>query len=374
MEKSNADLIIQTNANLKVQLLSISSQIEASLAQRKKKSLNVEKTENNDYDIGKTISFLSQVDGMKKAINEIKHELENNHNYKEIERNENKLKEEKEILYKLKKEYDTLMKINKNQEKSLREVENKHNAKTELVSMSEKLKNLKDEYKILKDYNVVYGNKIKKQDETIIELNDRCNLIKENIDNKKRKANQNDNIDLDEEIKKYEEQAKENEKIAQQEERNYINAINKQNETLLRLEEENNIINIQIRHKEQETKINEFKLKELMKITSGENKPKKKKKVVNSSYSVDRNYKPTSKLNKNEKMKPFIIKKFGTRNVMTPNAKRYNMNISNNYYRESTQKNIAQKKSDVMDEIEQLSKISFNNLYRKGYSDCIKRR
>ena len=36
MEKTNEDLIIQTNANLKVQLLSVSSQIEASLAQRKK--------------------------------------------------------------------------------------------------------------------------------------------------------------------------------------------------------------------------------------------------------------------------------------------------------------------------------------------------
>ena len=71
MEKTNEDLIIQTNANLKVQLLSVSSQIEASLAQRKKKSINVEKNEANDYDIGKTISFLSQVDGMKKAINEM---------------------------------------------------------------------------------------------------------------------------------------------------------------------------------------------------------------------------------------------------------------------------------------------------------------
>ena len=48
MEKTNEDLIIQTNANLKVQLLSVSSQIEASLAQRKKNSINVEKNEANE--------------------------------------------------------------------------------------------------------------------------------------------------------------------------------------------------------------------------------------------------------------------------------------------------------------------------------------
>ena len=73
-------------------------------------------------------------------------------------------------------------------------------------------------------------------------------------------------------------------------------------------------------------------------------------------------------------MKPFIIKQFGTRNVMTPNAKRYNKNITNNYYKENTQKNIAQKKSDVMDEIEQLSKFIIMLMYRKGYSNCFERR
>lgn len=390
-DEFNNKLVLQNNANLKLQLLSISSQIEQSISHRKSRPSAPQITKQEKFDITKTLSWLTQIENMKKMINETKHEIESNHNYLEIAKNENLLKEEKGKLLELKKEFDTLSKIKREQDKSLKEVENKYHAKTELVSLTEKLKNLREEYKILKDYNIVYGNKIKKQEEDIITLNDRCNLIKENIEDKKRKnGNSNDIANIEEEIQKLSKEANENQKILEQEEKNYINAINRQNDNLIRLEEENSIISIQIKHKEQETKINEFKLKELIKISSAQNNnlpnvnsrynngksTKKNIRIVsksNKNYDIGYNYGndrnninsfsrknigKSNQVNRSERIRPFVIRKFGDknnykRNVLTPNSKRCNITLEENNIKE---KNVQQKKSEVMDEIEKLSK------------------
>lgn len=388
-EINNNNIVLQNNANLKMQLLSISSQIEQSINHRKSRPSAPQINQQEKFDISKTLSWLTQIENMKKMINETKHEIESNHNYLETAKNENLLKEEKGKLLELKKEFDTLSKIKREQDKSLKEVENKYHAKTELVSLTEKLKNLKEEYKILKDYNIVYGNKIKKQEEDIITLNDRCHLIKENIEDKKRKnANSNDISNIEEEIQRLSKQSNENQIILEQEEKNYITAINKQNDNLIRLEEENNIISVQIKHKEQETKINEFKLKELIKISSAQNntnvnsrynsgksakknsrRVSKSNKNYDISYSIGNNKKninsfarkniiKNNHINKSERIRPFVIRKFGdrniyNRNVLTPNSKRYNINLEENNIKD---KNIQKKKSEVMDEIEKLSK------------------
>ena len=93
-EINNNNLVLQNNANLKMQLLSISSQIEQSINHRKSRPSAPQITQQEKFDITKTLSRLTQIENMKKMINETKHETESNHNYLEIAKNENLLKEE----------------------------------------------------------------------------------------------------------------------------------------------------------------------------------------------------------------------------------------------------------------------------------------
>ena len=260
--------IIQTNKKLKNQLEEISKQIEEAIEKHKMNKDQPKIYDNNvdKEDVTKANEFQNQIGKYKNKIDDMNNQLQNNNLYVKAVKDEDEIKDLKRHLKEVKKEYDTLIKIKKNQEIGLKELDKKYNSKTELVGVSQKLKNLKDEYKIMRDYNKTLTDKLNKQNKEIIKLQDQCKLIKENIDAKKNAPESNE--DIEDEINQLNIQIEQNQKLLKNQERNYLSNINKQNDKINKLDEELNIIKIQIYHKKQEQKINLLKYRELEKLTN----------------------------------------------------------------------------------------------------------
>ena len=366
---SNDD-IISTNKKLKAQLSEISKQIEEAIEKHKMNKEQPKIYDNNvdEEDIKKSNEFQSQIGKYKNKIDDINNQLQNNNTYVKAIKDEDEIKDLQRHLVELKKEYDTLMKIKKNQEIGLKELDKKYNSKTELVGVSQKLKNLKDEYKIMKDYNKNLIDKLNKQNKEIIKLQDQCKLIKDNIDAKKNAPETNENIE--DEINQLNIQIQQNQKLLKNQERNYLNNINKQNDKINKLDEELNIIKIQIYHKKQEQKINLLKYRELEKLTNEiqQKKIEREEKLRREqSKKLYQSYNPTYSQNKvqnfndyiKQRQPPFKIPKFNT----SPSENRYNTNnySSYNYTSGNNNYNInnynsydLQKRGEVMKDIENL--------------------
>ena len=365
---SNDD-IISTNKKLKAQLSEISKQIEEAIEKHKMNKEQPKIYDNNvdEEDIKKSNEFQSQIGKYKNKIDDINNQLQNNNTYVKAIKDEDEIKDLQRHLVELKKEYDTLMKIKKNQEIGLKELDKKYNSKTELVGVSQKLKNLKDEYKIMKDYNKNLIDKLNKQNKEIIKLQDQCKLIKDNIDAKKNAPETNENIE--DEINQLNIQIQQNQKLLKNQERNYLNNINKQNDKINKLDEELNIIKIQIYHKKQEQKINLLKYRELEKLTNEiqQKKIEREEKLRREqSKKLYQSYNPTYSQNKaqnfndyiKQRQPPFKIPKFNT----SPSENRYNTNNYSSFnYTSGNNNNInnynsydLQKRGEVMKDIENL--------------------
>ena len=267
MEENNeTNVNIENNKNLKNQLKLVSNQIEDALKRHKTKiAENVNLNDNLiEIDLQKSAEFKHTIDEYKKQINYLNYELSNNRNYVKAIKNENEIKNIQNKLIEKKKEFDTLMKIKKNQEKAIDEFSDRYSTKAEIAGLQQKCKNLKEEIKIKKDYNKKLINNLKEKNKEIIQLNDDCNFIKENIDYKKTAEKINENIDK--EIEDLKLKIKQNKIIFKNQEKNYLNNLNKQNNKMINLDEEINIIKVQIHHKKQEQKINSLKIKELEKL------------------------------------------------------------------------------------------------------------
>ena len=362
--------MISTNKKLKAQLSEISKQIEEAIEKHKMNKEQPKIYDNNvdEEDIKKSNEFQSQIGKYKNKIDDINNQLQNNNTYVKAIKDEDEIKDLQRHLVELKKEYDTLMKIKKNQEIGLKELDKKYNSKTELVGVSQKLKNLKDEYKIMKDYNKNLIDKLNKQNKEIIRLQDQCKLIKDNIDAKKNAPETNENIE--DEINQLNIQIQQNQKLLKNQERNYLNNINKQNDKINKLDEELNIIKIQIYHKKQEQKINLLKYRELEKLTNEiqQKKIEREEKLRREqSKKLYQSYNPTYSQNKvqnfndyiKQRQPPFKIPKFNT----SPSENRYNTNnySSYNYTSGNNNYNInnynsydLQKRGEVMKDIENL--------------------
>ena len=333
--------LIQKNTNLKLQLVNICQQVDEYLAKAHQPTFNDKATPiKSNYELTATVNWLNQVEQYKQSINEMKHQMQCNHMHIQTINNENALKEQKRVLIALKKEYDTLNNIKAHQDEGLQEIENLHNAKTELVVYSSKLKNTKEEYKLMKDYNKGIIQKIKQQDKQIIELNDYLKLIKDNIENKKRKEeilskggySGNDNeMCVEDEIKEMKVQVKELQRNHKEEEKNYLLEINKQTERLRNIINDTDIIEAKLKHVRQNIKISELHYKELINIsnylkegrdTTNKSMQIKPKRIVQDNYNGSKhnnvNYKSVSLVSHNN-----------NNNTISSNSKE---NVYNNYY------------------------------------------
>ena len=363
--------IIQTNKKLKNQLEEISKQIEEAIEKHKMNKDQPKIYDNNvdKEDVAKANEFQNQIGKYKNKIDDMNNQLQNNNLYVKAVKDEDEIKDLKRHLKEVKKEYDTLIKIKKNQEIGLKELDKKYNSKTELVGVSQKLKNLKDEYKIMRDYNKTLTDKLNKQNKEIIKLQDQCKLIKENIDAKKNAPESNE--DIEDEINQLNIQIEQNQKLLKNQERNYLSNINKQNDKINKLDEELNIIKIQIYHKKQEQKINLLKYRELEKLTNEiqQKKIEREEKLRREqSRKLYQSYNPTygqSKIQNfndyiNKRQPPFKIPKF---NNTSPSENRYNISSNYNNYTSGNNNNInynsydlTNKNVEVMKDIENLRK------------------
>ena len=131
--------------------------------------------------------YLKKIKIYKTKINALQNQLD-------IEIRTNKV-DELEILYtgkkayleKLKKENNYLKSINNMDENSQNEINNKNMNKAELISINEKINKIKDETKIQKDYCKTLIEKIKSQNGKIKDLQNKCDLINQNIEYYKKK-------------------------------------------------------------------------------------------------------------------------------------------------------------------------------------------
>lgn len=306
-----------------------------------------------------------------------------------IDNLENELKTKRDALTTVKYENDVLTNIQKNQNKAKQQFEVKYENKNEVRQIQEKLKTLKEEYKYSKDLLKSTDNKIKTQNSAMAQLEEKNQKIKENIEHKKRQTNNNNNnnnnvlsvntqpdVEPDQETI-FQEKVRFLEIQNANEERNYKNEVQRQSNMISKLNDEINMINIQSNDKEQEIRINELKLKELRKINrnpiTSQNKnngksPIRQERAVSANENKiirKRNHESMSKTPNHYTNKPFKINKFDTNN----NTNTTNIHqVRTNYDSPAPGKNQSMlydqhesepNKEDMLSQIENLSNIIF---------------
>lgn len=286
MRQQNKEENKKNNIALKKQLKEISAQIEDIFSQQEQKKNNklqnsIDKS--NKVDIQEFTSFQSKIGKYKKKIESKQKEINSNYDFENIIKNENEQKSNTSRLINLKKENDILTKMNKQLQKQLDEINGGSQLSGKTVQMSEKLRYLKDEIKIMNESSKLLINKIRAQNFEINELEQYIKKVKSNIDYAKaeqEEANKNgnsdemlkDNViaDLKESIKQLE--------IEKKEQEDYYNlTIKNQKKCKSQVEQDVKILKIKIQHTKQENKINQLKLKELKKIQDEARKEQIKK-------------------------------------------------------------------------------------------------
>ena len=195
---------------------------------------------------------------------------------------EQELQSKENEYKKLKNENETLNSIRVHHVKGLEEYQNKILKRNEIVSLNEKIKKTKEETKIKRNYYRTTESQIKGQLNQIKVLEEKCKIIKENIEYRKEKARkdiensikknehtlQNGNSDeylFEEDVDKLKQMAKMNEENFFQFEYEYKKAIEEQRTQIERLKDEIKILSIKIKEIDQEKKIQELKRKETKK-------------------------------------------------------------------------------------------------------------
>ncbi len=289
----------------------------------------------------------------------MKAKMEGFYNLRKLEGIENDIKSKRDILNSLKYENNVLNNINKNQTKAKAQYEQKFENKNEIKILQEKLRLLKEEYKYSKDVQKTTDMKLKNQNTLINSLEEKCSKIKENIEFKKRSStaqgktdSYNKEDDLEEKIKYLELQIN-------NEEKNYKNEMIKQQGIINKISEELTLLNIQLKEKEQEIRINELKLKELKKINN--HNQELIKGVVGRNKSNDG--RAISAKNKNfndrSKSKPHLTPS-SIRNNRPFNIKfenKVNTNYNNNYNNYNLPNERLETKGDNKDKDEMLNQI-----------------
>lgn len=264
------DKILSSNKQLKDKLQEVKLLIETSIAKYTKRfnrNNNSPNKGDEEESQKEAVVFRETVAHYKEIITELNNELLLGFTSRKLQAQENELRNHQSKLEELENENKSLKTIKKRQAKGIEEFENKYNNKVERVVLTEKQKNLKQEWKIVKDY---YDNQmmtLKKQQNEINGLLAHCELVKSNIHRKKRLNRSIDNTDDKPHlINSLKDQAHQVELNAKNEEMNFIAHIKQQKDKSNRLDENIAIIKVQIKQKEQEIRINQLKCKELKKL------------------------------------------------------------------------------------------------------------
>ena len=259
--------ILEKNHVLKEQLKVIKEKIENEFKNIRRNKINENDNENEYLDLEKNTEFKNKIDNYKDKIENLNFNLTNSEQCLNVIKNEDFVFYLKNQLIELKKENEILLKINKQQDTRLKENNDKINIPLDDKILMEKCKNLKDEIKIIKDYNMIIEKEIKIQDNEINKINDYCKLINENIQNKKNSQNNIPN-NIEEEIDSLSKKIKQDEILLINQENNYKKNIKNQNDKIDKLTDEIKILKIQIERTKKEQTINVLKYKELEKFNN----------------------------------------------------------------------------------------------------------
>ncbi len=303
---------MERNKCLKSKLKVIKNQIENEFKREKRSKIDNQK-ENINWK--KNIQFNILFDKFKNKIEKLNSNLVNSNLLLNSKKNEDKLYCLKEELKALKKENETLNKYNQNQELILKENNEKINYSNDKLRI-EKCNHLKEEIKILKDYNIKIQNQLKKQDNQIIKIENHCKLINENIENKKNSKNE-DLSNIDNEINSLSEQINQNTLLLKNQENTYKKTIKNQMSKIEQLSEDIKILKIQIDNIKKEETINLLKYKEIEKFKNNVNK-----KLVKSQSNKSMNFNNYRMINR--KNIPFEIGKFRNNSQDNIYNKKYN--------------------------------------------------
>jgi len=222
------------------------------------------------------ISLQMTINKYKDLTTEIKSKMERFYNLRRIENMENEVKLKKENLQKLKSENSVLNNIYKNQNKAKNEFEEKFENKQQMKILIEKFQNLKEEYRYSKDLQKNSEASLKKLDLKILAVEEKNKKIRDVIELKKKFENLQEKLEDGEDFSKLEDRIKFLEIQVNAEEKKNKSEITKQTSAISKLTDEMAMLNLDIKEKEQQIKINELKLKETKKIKNLTNNLMKK--------------------------------------------------------------------------------------------------
>ena len=270
-KQSNIEENKRNNILLKEQLKEITSQLEDIINREKEKKNNkLQESSDNKLDMQEFVNFQSKIDKYKKKIDNKEREIKSNYEYENIVKNENEKKSFTERLMTLQKENKILTEINKKLNQQLKEVNGGDITAEKAVQMAEKLKNMKEEIKLYNDVSKQLVDTIRVQNEEIIALDQYVKKLKANIEFAKKEQQQamgdNNDKDLNIQIKEMKDAIKKLEVEKKEQEDNYNASIKKQKKEKGRVEQDVKILKIKIDHTKHENKINMLKLKEIKKI------------------------------------------------------------------------------------------------------------
>ena len=286
--KNDLEENIKNNKSLKKQLKEVSLKIEEVISDYKKRkeySIPVNNDNIKKIDLKKFNEFVSQIEEQKNKVESYKEMIEYDNKYSNITKDEDELKYIKQQLLDLKKEHEFLLKMNKKQEQGMKDVLNTDFTSNQIMELNQKLKNLKEEYRKMNDTFKSLNLKLKNQTTEINSLSENCQLIKTNIElRKKQKLNPeindliSDNNNTYQMIINLKKEIKEKNIIAKNQEESYKNEINMQEKIKKNLQNEIKKIENKLLNHYYEKKLNELKIKEITKIKNEINKNKEKEK------------------------------------------------------------------------------------------------
>ena len=318
-EKIEYESLLKTHNKLKYNLVKICNQIESNLnlIYFQPQNLNEASNKTQPYNsitsqitetIKKNKNVYQEIKEYKKKADEIQIELEialKMNKVLEIE----SLYAEKEKQYKeLEEENKSLNKVRNHQIKGLEEYQNKVLKRQELNNINQKINRLKSEIKKQREEYKMNESRYKGQLSKIDVINKRCQIIRENINYKKKEklkeieifnkyitSDIKENIENDNDnIIKLKEIYKEKYDNFHSDEKEYQLAIKQQEKNKEKLQKDIDILKIKINENLRNIIINQEKEKELLKRTNLKEKKlnlfnnNNKKKFINS-YSYDNN-------------------------------------------------------------------------------------
>lgn len=177
------------NEMLKAQLRFVCDKIEEALIQALTPQKEKEQIEEEVHNIPKMedkYPIAQTINTYKELTQQSKYKLETLYNINKLEALESEVKMKREMLKELNSENSTLVSIKHNQQKGISEFEEKYNNKKEVMELTEQLKTFKEEAKISKDYMKSLDSQIKGQLSQISVLKEKFQIIKDNIEYKKK--------------------------------------------------------------------------------------------------------------------------------------------------------------------------------------------